>query len=98
MSDLNQAIALDAKIADAWSHRAVVWFVRQDYSRAIADFDEALKINPQLTDVYCSRGVVWLTLGKLIEAEKDFAHCRAAGGQLMPGAEQLLQETRKRLQ
>jgi hypothetical protein len=34
---LNRALSLDPKIAEAWLHRGVVWFDKQDYLRAIAE-------------------------------------------------------------
>jgi tetratricopeptide (TPR) repeat protein len=48
LRDLNQALALNPKLADAWYHRGVGCFVKQDFAQALADFDEALRLNPRL--------------------------------------------------
>jgi Tfp pilus assembly protein PilF len=93
---LNHALALDSKLAEAWSHRGVVWFAKRDFTRAIADYDQALKLAPGLAGVYCSRGVTWLAQGKPAEAEADFGRCRALGGLLKPEAEAFLQEMKGR--
>ena len=49
----------------------MVWFAKQDFTRAIADYDQALKLVSRLAGVYCSRGVTWLAQGKPAEAEAD---------------------------
>jgi len=94
---LNHALALNPNLAEAWEHRGVVWFARQDFTQAITDFNKALKLNPRLADAHCSRGVTWLAQGKLKEAEADFDRCRVLGGMPQPAADRLLQEMRRRL-
>lgn len=96
LGDVNHALALDPRLAEAWGYRGAVWFAKRDFTRAIADFDEALKLDPRLADVYGSRGVALLMQGKVKEAEADFARCRALGGTLKPETAALLQEMKRK--
>lgn len=84
-------------MAEAWVHRGVVWFAKQDLTRAIADYDQALKLNPRLAGAYCGRGVTWLAQSKPAEAEADFARCRSLGGSPKPDAEMLLREMKSQI-
>src|SRR5262249_23497466 len=96
MDDLNRALALDPKLAEAWSDRGVAWFSKQDFTRAITDFNQALRLNPRQADTYYGRGVTRLAQGKLEEAEADVARCRELGGDLKPQAAALLREIKQR--
>jgi len=89
---LNRALPLNPKLAEALNHRGVVWFVKGNFKRAVADFEQALKLKPRLAEAYGNRGLVWLLLGWPQEAEADFTRCRELGGTLKPDAEKLLRE------
>jgi tetratricopeptide (TPR) repeat protein len=95
LRDLNRALSLDPKMAEAWLFRGVAWFDKQDYPRAIADYDEALKLNLRLVAAYSNRGVVRLIQGKITEAEVDLARCRELGGSLKPGVAALVEEVKQ---
>ncbi|MCI0390589.1 MAG: hypothetical protein MOB07_17730 [Acidobacteria bacterium] len=67
-----------------------------DLDGALRDFDQALALNPRLVGALISRGLL-LWLGRLPEAEADFARFRELGGRLKPGGDQLWCEAKERL-
>ena len=94
LCDYNHAFG--PNLAEAWRHRGVAWFAKEDFTRAIADFDEALKLNPRLPGACGNRGEARVILGKPDGAEADLERCRALGGTLKPEAERLWHEARQK--
>ena len=43
---LDQALAIDTKLAVAYSNRGMAWCGKHEYDKAIADLDRALAIDP----------------------------------------------------
>ncbi|MEL6805913.1 MAG: tetratricopeptide repeat protein, partial [Bacteroidota bacterium] len=50
-----------------------VYFLLEDYSRAISDFQAALKRNPEYAEAYYNLGSLYLILKKYQEAEEMLA-------------------------
>lgn len=44
---LNQVIALDPKYAEGWNQLATVYFLTNDYPKAMADIDRTLQLEPR---------------------------------------------------
>ena len=71
LADLNEAIRLDPKLADAYGNRAVIWIYKGDVDRALNDLNEAIKLEPQLSNAYNIRGEVWVRIGDFNRAVED---------------------------
>jgi tetratricopeptide (TPR) repeat protein len=72
ITDLTEAIALDAHNEELYYERGRLAMQAQKWETAIADFTQALKLNPQHVPVYASRGTVLRLIGDLKRALKDF--------------------------
>ena len=64
---LNQAIAINPNLAEAYKSRGFVYDNLGKSKKAIADYTKAIEINPQLTYGYNNRGIAYDKLG---ESEK----------------------------
>ena len=81
--DLNMAIELNPKFAEAFYNRGSAKFRLLDNKGAIEDFNKAISINPTFAQAYYNRGVVKVQLkdykgalldfNKTIELQSDFA-------------------------
>jgi Flp pilus assembly protein TadD len=89
-------MAVNPKLAEIWENRGRVWFNKGDLKRALEDFDQALQLNPRFVDALAGRGATYLRLGRVAEAERDFARCRELGGGLTPEIERLWREMKDR--
>ena len=56
--DLNKAIEINPRYAEAYNDRGVAKRGLKDYDSAIADFDKAIEINPNYTKAIASRAEV----------------------------------------
>ncbi len=75
MDYFNQAIAKDAKNADAYWRRGCLWTARFDHDHALADFDEAIWIAPEHARFYVDRSGV---LGSKKQIDRALADCDKA--------------------
>jgi tetratricopeptide (TPR) repeat protein len=71
ISDYNQAIKLNGKLASAYNNRGVAYDRKGDYERAIGDYDQALKLKPS-SESYFNRGNVHLAKSQYDHAIDDF--------------------------
>ncbi|MBA4377621.1 MAG: hypothetical protein C0395_03050 [Gemmatimonas sp.] len=104
LADLDRALRLDPRYADALGNRGVVKGERGDYDGAIADFDEALRLAPAFAaaragraDALFRRGVARFQAADYAGAVADFERV-AAGRPDYPGVRQNLNAARSRLQ
>jgi tetratricopeptide (TPR) repeat protein len=59
IAELDRAIALNPKSADAYRNRGLLFGRKRDYDRALRDFNKALVLNPNDARSYAFRGLVW---------------------------------------
>jgi lipoprotein NlpI len=52
ITDCNEAIRLDPKLANAYLNRGKAYSDKDDFDRAIADYDQAIKLNPKSSTAY----------------------------------------------
>ena len=71
LRDLDRAIDLDPRDAEARNLRGEVKRDLGDYAGAVADCDAALDILPGYTEAYFNRGAAWCALGNLDGATSD---------------------------
>lgn len=73
ISDYSQAIAIDAKLANAYINRGVAFLGKMDWDRAIADFSAAIELapNPEVA-AYLDRGQALQAKGDRDRALADF--------------------------
>ncbi len=64
LANLNQAIQLDPKLAEAYDSRGSIYDSKGDYVRAIADYEEALKLDPKLETAANRRAISQEKLAK----------------------------------
>ncbi len=60
---LDRLIVLDPDWAEAWNHRATVFYVMEDYRRAMADIAETLKREPRHYGAITGMGLIFLHQG-----------------------------------
>jgi tetratricopeptide (TPR) repeat protein len=71
ITDLDQAILLDANDAQAYHVRGNAWDHIGASDRALADYDEAIRIDPDNSAVFHDRGILWRRKGELDRALVD---------------------------
>jgi tetratricopeptide (TPR) repeat protein len=62
----------DARLAAAYTNRAILHLVRAEYRDSVADSDSALQIDRRLVEAIVNRGVALLLLHRPTEATADF--------------------------
>ena len=72
ITDYNQAIALDPKLAEAYNNRGAANNHLGKYAEAIADYDQAITLDPKDAVAYSNRGAANNHLGKYAEAIADY--------------------------
>ena len=60
---LNAVIALKPDYAEAWNRRATVYYLKQDYGRAVADIAEVLKREPRHFGALSGLGMILQDIG-----------------------------------
>ena len=72
MVDLEAAIKLNPKYADAYYNRGRVWFEAGVYGNAADLFTAAIELDPKHAGAYNQRGITWIMLGDADRALDDF--------------------------
>jgi tetratricopeptide (TPR) repeat protein len=77
LSDFNQALAGNDRLAEIWGNRGDVFAEMEQYDRAIADYTKGLKLDPTSAQLHVKRGLAWLedraeNIENLTKAQNDF--------------------------
>lgn len=72
LADLDQAINLSPKDAEAYHNRGSDYAKKGDYDRAVADYTEAIRLNPKFASAYGNRGAAYAFSGQRDKAIADF--------------------------
>jgi tetratricopeptide (TPR) repeat protein len=73
VTDYNESIRLDPKVADAYAGRGRAWRLKEDYDRALTDLDAAIRLNPKDANAHDDRGMVWHLKNEFDRAIVDFS-------------------------
>lgn len=74
---LDRILTLKPDYAEGWNVRATVYFLTDDYSRAVFDLDQVLKLEPRHFDALAGLGAVFREMGKEKEALAVFEQALA---------------------
>lgn len=77
MSDLNQAIQIDANFAPAYASRGDTSLRLGQIHPAIEDYDRAVRLNPRFGPAYLGRGIAYEKLGERDKAKADYLQALA---------------------
>lgn len=72
IGDFNVAVEKSPDSVDSYQLRAKVKFIKKDFDGSIADYGMVIKLNPKSSNAYLGRGLALLSIGKDVEAQKDF--------------------------
>ncbi len=72
MTDYNQAIAIDPKLAIAYYRRGFLYYLAQDYQSAIVDYNKSIDLKPDFALAYSNRGYAYRDLYGEQEALLDW--------------------------
>lgn len=67
-----------------YRNRAEAYYALAQYQPAIKDFSMAIQLNPQSASAYYGRGLAYQELGKMDEAQADFAKYKELTGKDRP--------------
>jgi lipoprotein NlpI len=71
------SVSTDPKRANIYQHRGVVYSIKGDKERAIADYDQALALEPNATSYYYYyRGIAKLKKGDTVGGKTDISSAR----------------------
>ena len=59
IAELDQALAINHNLSEAWFYRGAAYSGKRDNARAIADFSAALRIDPNYASAYNNRGIAY---------------------------------------
>jgi tetratricopeptide (TPR) repeat protein len=76
VADDAQSIRLDPKFADAYLGRSVVYGLKGEYERAVADANAAIQLHSNLATGYCLRGSAKQAKGDDADGDADIATAR----------------------
>jgi tetratricopeptide (TPR) repeat protein len=72
IAELDRAIALEPRYAEAYANRASAYYMKGRPDRALADYDQAIVLRPAYALAYSNRGVAQKALGRLDQAVRDY--------------------------
>lgn len=72
LSDFDEAIRLNPKMAVAYRSRGLVWVERKDAEKALADFAQAIKIDPKDDRAFAERGKFQYSRNDMKSAIADY--------------------------
>lgn len=72
ITDYTRALALDTRLAQAYSNRGNAFTKLKRYDDAILDYDRALDLAGDVAPIYCNRGLTRKMLGDLPGSLEDF--------------------------
>jgi len=75
ITDCNDAIRLDPKLANAYLNRGKAYSDKHDFDRAIADYDQAIRLNPKSSIAYNNRCDGYLDKG---DPDRAITDCNEA--------------------
>jgi tetratricopeptide (TPR) repeat protein len=79
LRDLDEALRINPKFADAYQNRGVIKNALKLFSEALADFNQALKLNPDNGGIHLGRGISKFYLGDKTGACEDWRMASARG-------------------
>jgi tetratricopeptide (TPR) repeat protein len=71
LADINKAIGLDPKDAEAWNSRGATYFKLQQYDKALADINKAIELDPKDAVTWSNRGFIYDELRQFDKALAD---------------------------
>ena len=71
MKNLNQAIKINPKFADAYEALGVIHGRRKEYQKALGLMDKLLQIKPESIMAHANKSLYYMNLGKIAEAEEE---------------------------
>jgi len=72
LSDYDQTLKLDPRLAEAWQRRGTIHFKLAQIEQAISDFDQFLKLNPGQAPYHWQRGICYYYAGRFEDGRKQF--------------------------
>lgn len=72
IDDFNVALEKSPELVSPYALRAKAKFLKKDFDGSVADFGMVIKLEPKSANAYLGRGLALLSIGKDIEAQKDF--------------------------
>ena len=72
LTDYNEALKLDPKLAHAWQLRGQVHFKLAQIDESIADFDRFIELMPDQAPYHWQRGISYFYAGRFEEGRKQF--------------------------
>ena len=72
LTDYDQVLKLDPRIAEAWQNRGIVHFKLAHINESISDFDQFLKLAPAQAPYHWQRGISYYYAGRFEDGRKQF--------------------------
>ena len=72
IGDFNVAVEKSPGLVYPYALRAKAKFIKRDFDGSIADFGMVIKLDPKSSNAHLGRGLALLSIGKDMEAQKDF--------------------------
>jgi tetratricopeptide (TPR) repeat protein len=72
IADYTGALALDTRLAQAYSNRGNAFTKQGNFADAIRDYDRALELAGDVAPIYCNRGLTRKMLGDITGSLEDF--------------------------
>ena len=76
LADLNRAIELQEKKPAFWQNRGIVHGLLGQFDASIADFNRLIELSPDDPEAFRNRGITFQSMGKNLEAARDFQKAR----------------------
>ncbi len=87
----DHAIQVSPKFAEAYNQRAIAWFLKEEFSRSIADCERAVKLMPDHFGAWAGMGHCHAHEGRVCEAVRAYKRALAINPHLA-GVKETLQE------
>jgi tetratricopeptide (TPR) repeat protein len=69
---LEKAVAIDARLEDAYLQMGILHFARGDFKQAIRDCKKAVEVNPHLGEAHRQLGLIYQRMSERTKAQQEF--------------------------
>jgi tetratricopeptide (TPR) repeat protein len=82
IADLDKAIEIDPRLAQAYNNRGWAYIKKWQYDQAIFDFNKTIEIDPRFVEAYFNRAIIYFLVEEYDKSLSDVIKAQQLGYQI----------------